>query len=351
MTDAATHPKAAARARRPYLTYNYPLLRRVFLTREFAVIGGVAVVAIVASAVIPYFASPLTTSYLLLDATPVLLMVLPMALILISGEIDLSVASTVGLSNVMLGYLYDAGWSIQLAIVAALAFGLLVGAINGFLVTVVGLPSLAVTIGTLALFRGISVGVLGTRSITKFPIDLKLLAIKNFGTTGIPMVMVVVAVFAIGFAILLHFTSFGRGVVIIGRNSEVAQFSGVNVQRTKFVLFLASGFVAALAGVFYTFRYGSSRGDNAEGLELVVIAAALLGGVSIFGGRGAIHGVLAGVLLIGILQSAMRLANLTADVINIVIGVLLAASVVAPTIFAWLRNHIGGDRGKHPAPA
>jgi rhamnose transport system permease protein len=310
----------------------------VVVTREWATILAAVVVAIVACSSIPRFASPLTLSYLLLDVTPVLIIALPMALILISGEIDLSVASTVGISNVVLGFLYAAGWPIEAAMGASLVCGVVIGALNGFLITVVGLPSLAVTIGTLALFRGIAVGILGTRSITSFPPFWTGLANLNFGRTGVPVVMVLVVILAIAFATLLHFTPFGRGVFATGRSREVARFSGVRVKRAKFVLFVLSGFVASIAGIYYTFRYGSARGDNAVGLELAVIAAVLLGGVSIFGGRGALHGVIGGVLLIGIIQSALRFANVAADVINIVVGVLLVTSVVTPNLFAWLNS-------------
>ncbi|MCU1478728.1 MAG: ATPase [Subtercola sp.] len=340
MTETDTLVAPVTRESRKYAAYGSPLWQRVLLTREFAVIIAVIIVAIVACSSIPKFATPLTLSYLLLDLTPVLLIALPMTLILISGEIDLSVASTVGISNVVLGFLYAGGVPIELAMVICLAVGLFVGALNGFLVTVVGLPSLAVTIGTLALFRGIAVGILGTTSITTFPAFYKSLANANFPRTGIPLVMVLVAALVIVFALLLHFTPFGRGIFATGRAREVARFSGVRVKRTKFILFLLSGLLASLAGIYYTFRYGSSRGDNAVGLELTVIAAVLLGGVSIFGGRGALHGVIAGVVLIGLLQSALRFSNVTSDVINIVTGALLMASVVAPTVFAWLKSRL-----------
>ena len=117
--------------------------------------------------------------------------------------------------------------------------------------------------------------------------------------------MILFVILAIVFAVLLHFTPFGRGIFAIGLSTEAARFSGVQVERTKFILFVLSGAVSALAGIYYTLRFGSARGDNATGLELSVIAAVLLGGVSIFGGRGALHGVIAGVLLIGTLASAL----------------------------------------------
>ena len=150
--------------------------------------------------------------------------------------------------------------------------------------------------------------------------------------------IILFVVLAVAFITLLHFTSFGRGIYDIGLSSEAAQFTGVDVQRTKFLLFVMTGVVSALAGIYFTLRYGSARGDNATGLELQVIAAVLLGGVSIFGGRGKLPGVIAGVLLIGVLSSALRLESVTVNVINIIIGLLLVLSVLSPTVLAWVSD-------------
>ena len=147
--------------------------------------------------------------------------------------------------------------------------------------------------------------------------------------------MIPFVVLAVGFALLLHFSTFGRGVYDIGLSSEAAHFTGVNVARTKLVLFILSGVVSAFAGVYYTLRFGSARGDNATGLELQVIAAVLLGGVSIFGGRGRLHGVIAGVVLIGVISSALRLEGVTVNVTNIIIGLLLVVSVISGSVLAW----------------
>jgi rhamnose transport system permease protein len=342
--DSATTTAPA----RTYPDYSRPLWQRWVLTRESAVIAALVIVVIVAAAAVPNFGTPITLSFLLLDITPILLIALPMTLVIVAGEIDLSVASTLGLSSVLLGVLTKAGWPIEAAMVVCLIVGLVAGAINGFLVTVVGLPSLAVTIGTLALFRGIAVGLLGTTAVTEFPFFWQSLVQSRFGNTGIPVVMVLVVVLIVVFALLLHATPYGRGLFALGLSSETAQFSGVNVARTKFIAFLLTGLISALAGIYWTLRYGSARGDNAVGLELSVIAAVLLGGVSIFGGKGALHGVVAGVLLIGVLQSALRLANVSSDAINIITGVLLIASVLSPRIVGWARN-ARASRRRSPA--
>jgi len=318
--------------------HDRPLWQRLLLTREMAIIALLIVVIVVAMTTVKGFAQPITLNYLLLDVAPILLIALPMALIMVTGEIDLSVGSMVGLASVVTGVLTQAGAPFEVAALAALAVGVVGGAVNGFLVTVVGLPSLAVTIGTLALFRGLAVGLLGTTAVTDFPEMWTALAKAKIAGTTIPYITVPFLILLVVFVVLLHFTPFGRGIYAIGLSKDAARFSGVHVERTKFILFVLAGVVAAFAGIFFTLRFGSARGDNATGLELQVIAAVVLGGVSVFGGRGQLHGVVAAVLLIGVLSSALRLANVTSDVINIITGGLLVASVVAASLLAWAQR-------------
>jgi rhamnose transport system permease protein len=330
-----TATDAPAPAVRTYPSWSRPLWWRLLVTRETAVIALTVAVILWSLATVDNFDGPLTLKFLLQDVAPILLIALPMTLVIVTGEIDLSVASVVGLSSVLLGVLHAGGMSVPAAALVALVVGTACGALNGFLVAYVGLPSLAVTIGTLALYRGIAVGLLGTTAITDFPDTWTDLATGTIGESSVPLVMIPFAVLAVVFTLLLHFSAFGRGVYDIGLSSQAARFSGVDVARTKLVVFVLSGAVSALAGVYFTLRFGSARGDNATGLELQVIAAVLLGGVSIFGGRGRLHGVLAGVVLIGVIASALRLEQVTVNVTNIVIGLLLIASVISPSVLDW----------------
>ena len=344
---------------RSYASYTRPVWWRLLLSREAAVVAALVAVILWAIYFVPFFGNQLTMTFLLLDVAPIMLIALPMTLVIVTGEIDLSVASVVGLSSVLLGSLVDHGWTVPAAMLVALLAGLLCGLINGFLVAYVGLPSLAVTIGTLALFRGIAVGLLGTKAVTDFPQRWTSLAKAEIGGTGFPVIVVPFLVLALFFALLLQYSAFGRGVYDIGLNAEAAQFAGVSVARTKLVLFVMTSLVSAFAGIYFTLRFSSSRGDNATGLELQVIAAVLLGGVSIFGGRGKLPGVIAGVLLIGVLSSALRLQGTTVNVINIIIGVLLIASVMSTSVLAWFsdltaRRHNRGRNQSGPttlAPA
>lgn len=336
---------------RTYRLHARPLWRRILFTRETAIIVLLLLVIAVSLATVRNFDNPLTVTYLLRDTAPILLIALPMTLIIITEEIDLSVASIVGLSSVVTGVLTAAGWPFEIAALLAILVGLIAGVVNGFLVTVVGLPSLAVTIGTLALFRGIAVGMLGTEAVTDFPEFWTDLAKANIPGTPVPVIMIPFAILAIVFAVLLHLTSFGRSLYAIGLNKEAAQFSGVDVGRTKFILFVLSGGVSGFAGVYFTLLYSNARGENAMGMELQIIAAVLLGGVSIFGGRGALHGVIAGVLLIGTLASALRLAGVTSDIINVITGVLLVLSVVSASLLAWLQARRSAAIGRRKGAA
>ncbi|MEP7088883.1 MAG: ABC transporter permease [Nocardioidaceae bacterium] len=318
-----THPAA-----RSYLRHDRSLWRRALLRTDTAL--GLALVAVVvwATVAVPYFAQPYTYSTLLLNSAPLLLMVLPVTLIIVTGEIDLSVGSVLGVSSALLGLLFSHGMPLVGAAAVSVLAGVLIGAFNGFMVAVVGLPSLAVTIGTLALFRGVAVGMLGTTAVTGFPGEAALWLRATVGGTPVPRVLVGIAVLAVLFGVLLHATTFGRGVFAIGLSSETALFSGIAVNRTKMLLFIASGTVAALTGVLYTLIYSNAIGSNGIGLELQVVTAIVLGGVSIWGGRGTLAGAIIGALLIGTLSKALQLLNVGSDVISVITGGALILSVV-----------------------
>jgi rhamnose transport system permease protein len=278
--------------------------------------------------------------YLNLSIGEVAIMTLPMTLIVVTGEIDLSVASTLGMSSALLGYLYAHGWSVPLAIAAALIVGAAAGAFNGFLVTKVGLPSLAVTIGTLTLYRGIAIVILGPQTVSTFPAKY-----TNIGVTSLPHTGGYVSysvgfflVLAILFGIALHATPFGRSLFVMGANAEAARYAGLRVKRTKFRLFVLSGLVCAFAGILYTFRLSTAVQDNGIGLELSVVTVVLLGGVSIFGGRGSILGVVLAIAVFAGLQSALFLTNFEQRAMGVVTGSLLLLSVLIPNASTFVRR-------------
>jgi rhamnose transport system permease protein len=278
----------------------------------------------------PYFLNATNFFYIGLNMGEIAIMALPLMLIIMAGEIDLSVASMLGLSGTVMGSLFSDGWSIWLAMAAALAVGALGGTLNGLLVAKLGLPSIAVTIGTLTLFRGIAEILLAPRTITGFPPSLTKIGVVPVPGTQIAYSAAIFLILAVVAGIVLHATPLGRAIIAIGLQREAAQFAGIRVNRIKFWLFVLSGVMCAFAGILFTLKNASVSYDAGTGLELNVVAIVLFGGVSIFGGRGTVVGVVLSVAIVGCLQQALTQRNVQPEVQNIILGVLLLISVVIP---------------------
>jgi rhamnose transport system permease protein len=298
-----------------------------------------------------FFLSAGNFSNLLAAMMEVAIMALPMALIVIAAEIDLSVESMAGLASAILGFLWAAGVPIWVAIPIVLLVGALGGLMNGLLVARFGLPSLVVTLGTLALFRGMALIILGPRGISDFPEAFTTLGFGKVPGTPIPWPFVVFLVIALILGIVLHRTWIGRQIYATGKNAGVARFSAVRVARLKIGLFMLSGLVAALAGVILTSRLSSARADAGQGMTLTVVTIVLLGGVNIFGGSGTIPGVVLAALTVAVMQNALRLASVSVDVQAIALGLLLILSVVIPTLAHQAKSAVDRVRGGRPPPA
>lgn len=266
-----------------------------------------------------------------------IIVALVMTLIIINAEIDLSVASVMGLSAVVFAWLLNQGWGGGSAALACLAVGLLAGGVNATLVARVGIPSLVVTLAMMIAYRGFARVLVEDQSLGNFPAWITTLGQK--GLVGpLPLSLILFFLLLVLLGVLLHRTGFGREVVVIGTNAEVARFSGINVRRVKTVLFILSAVISALAGMLYAARLGSVRGDSALGFELDIITMVLLGGVSIFGGKGSMAGVFLSILIILNLRNGMALLNITGHVQTGVIGVLLIGSVLLPNLVTDLRT-------------
>ncbi|MEU8637186.1 ABC transporter permease [Amycolatopsis sp. NPDC048633] len=320
------------------------------LSWDAAVVLVTVVVVLVASGAVENFGTSRNFTFLLLDLLPIALIALPMTFIIVTGEIDLSVASTLGLTSAVMGSLWDAGLSIETIIPLCILLGAVLGAVNGFFVTVLKLPALAVTIGTLALYRGLAFVVLGDGAVADFPRVYTSWVTGTIGDGPIPNVLIPLIVVAALFGLVLHATPIGRSVFAAGAGEQAARFAGIRTGRLKFWLYVVSGAVAGIAGVLWTLRYSSARADNGFGLELAVVAAVLLGGVSIFGGKGTLPGVLAGVVLLATLQNALRLQDVSNEALNIVTGVLLIVSVLLPNIVSSARTALR-RRNRATAPS
>jgi rhamnose transport system permease protein len=287
-------------------------------------------------------------NFIIGDVSEVMLIAFPMALLIIVKEIDLSVASNLTLSSAMIGVTWQGTGSMAIAVVAGLATGAACGLLNGLLVTKLRLSSLAVTIGTLALFRGLCYVILGDTPIADYPVEWTDLGYVPIGSTFLPWVIVPMVIAGLAFWYVLHGTRFGRWIFAIGQGDEAAIFSGIPMQRVKLGLFVLTGFMCGVAGLGYTIRFASSSPDGALGYELLVIAAVLFGGVAIAGGSGTIWGVAAAVLIWGFSRSYLQLNDWDANALVIVSGLLLLVSVTVPRLLSKIRDYVAHRSSRPP---
>ncbi|MDR0377835.1 MAG: ABC transporter permease [Spirochaetaceae bacterium] len=253
--------------------------------------------------------------------------VLPMMLVIILGNIDISVASNVAFSSVMMAVIFNAGVPMPLAMLCALVIGTLCGGINGLLlVKFRELPAMIVTLSTMTIYRGVAYVILEDRASGGFPPWFSFFA---WGYVGpFPFILIAFAVAAAIFGLLLHKTSFGRSVYGMGSNLLACRYSGVKTDRILVTVFLLTGFMSAVCAIFLSSRMGSTRPNVAQGYELDVIAMVVLGGVSTSGGTGRIAGPLLAIFIIGFLNYGLGLINVSAQVILIILGLLLVLSVL-----------------------
>jgi rhamnose transport system permease protein len=277
-----------------------------------------------------------------------IIVALIMTFIIINGEIDLSVASVMGLSACTFGWLFHAGVPAGFAIVIVMAVGVVCGVINGVFITRLGIPSLVVTLSTLIGYRGLARVLVEDRGINQFPEWFDALGQQPL-LGPFPLSLIIFFVLFVILAVVLHFSGFGRRVYVIGNNAEVATYSGVDVARIKMQLFVASSTISALAGLLFAARVGAIRGDVAQGFELDIITIVLLGGVSIFGGSGSLLGTLLSILIVLSLRNGMDLANMTGHIQTGLVGLLLILSVLIPNAKTYAgrfyrRSLQGGER-------
>jgi rhamnose transport system permease protein len=316
-----------------------------------ALLALVVLTVVVGSLLNPDFGTASNLGFVVQDIGEVMLIALPMTFLIMTGEIDLSVASTAALSGCVLGWAWHASGSMAVACLAALGTGAVCGAVNGLLVTRLGLGSLAVTIGTLGLYRGLCYALLGDSTVADFPSTWTDLGYSTLPGTSLPYVTPLLVVLAIAFGGVLHLTTLGRWVFGIGQSAQAAHFAGVPVGAVKFWLFVATGTVSGLAGIVYDLRFASARPDGALGFELAVIASVLFGGVSIFGGVGTLWGVVGAVAFLGVLRSLLQLADVPPNGLTIITGGLLLASVVVPVLAGhWQSFRERRARAPRPAP-
>lgn len=266
------------------------------------------------------------------------IMALPMMMVIIGGDIDISVASNLALASVFMGMASTAGAPTPILILIGLVSGSIMGAFNGFLITRFAIPSIAVTIGTLSLYRGIASVILGDKAYTSYPKSFAYLGQGYLPGTHIPFELLLFVLLAALAGFVLHRTVFGRRVYALGNNPTTARFSGVRVDRLRLIAFTLNGLAAGVASVLLTARVGSTRPNIATGWELDVITTVVLGGVAITGGKGSIWGVILAVFLLGFVQFGMALVNIPGQVMNIVTGFILIIAIMVPELIKRGRN-------------
>lgn len=284
----------------------------------------------------PYFLDWWNLSDATFNFTEKAMIAFAMAMLIIAGEIDLSVASIIALASTAMGAAMEAGLGTPGLVMVGLAVGLLCGAFNGALVCGLGLPSIVVTIGTLSLFRGLAFIVLGDQAYNGYPASFAWFG-QGYVWWVVTVEMVLFVIFALLFWALLHRTSFGRAVYAVGNNPVAAAFSGIRVARVKFILFLLTGLMSGVAAVCLTSRLGSTRPSIAQGWELEVVTMVVLGGVSILGGSGSIPGVVIAAIVLGMVTFGLGLLNVPGIVMSIFVGALLIGVIAIPRLIKLAR--------------
>lgn len=270
--------------------------------------------------------------------TEVGLIAVIMTFVIITGGIDLSVGSILGMSAILLGVFWkNLGLPLELAIFLSLVVGTFAGFLNGVIITQFKVPPLIATLGTLALYRGIAEGVSEARSVRGYPDWFYVLGQGQ--VLGVPTQLWLLAIVAVIAAIILGLTTWGRVTYAIGSNEVAARFSGLRVNWIKIAIYSASGFSAALAAVIFVSRVSTTRSDMGSGIELDAITAVVLGGTSIFGGRGTILGTVLGLILIQALKNGLSLAGVKSDGTIVLIGAVLVGTILVSNLF-----HRNGNR-------
>lgn len=313
-------------------------IRNYLLRWESILVMLLAAVIIINTWISPYFLDVYNLSDATFNFSEKAIIALAMALLIISREIDLSVAANIAVCSLGMGLLSSMGFGTFPLVIAGLAIGTACGAVNGALVTYFRLPSIVVTIGTMSLFRGLAQVVLGDQALTKYPSGLTSFG-QGYIWPGIPIPnsFALFLILACLFGFVLHRTVIGRQIFAIGHNPTAARFSGIKVEKIRFWLFVLTGLMAGIAAVLLTGRIGSTRPNIALGWELEIVTMVILGGISIAGGTGTILGLVLSVFILGLTIFGLSLVNVPGIVIAILIGALLITSIAIPIVAAKFR--------------
>ena len=306
---------------------------RSLLLRHEAILGALLIVTLIALA---WQSDRFFTADNLLNQGRLMaevgLVALAMTFVIVTGGIDLSVGSILGLVAILLGVFWqNMGIPLPLAMVLGIAVGGVAGLVNGLIITRFSVPPLIATLATLALYRGLAEGISQARSVRGYPDWF--FTLGQGEVLGVPTQLWIFGLLAVIAAIILGLSTFGRATYAIGSNAIASRFSGLSVDRSLLLIYTASGLIAGLAAVIFVSRVSTTRSDMGTGLELDVITAVVLGGTSIFGGRGTIIGTLLGLGLMQALKNGLALAGVKGDGTIVVIGAVLIGTILISNIF------------------
>ncbi|MEP2782595.1 MAG: ABC transporter permease [Pseudoruegeria sp.] len=310
---------------------------RTFKSWEMLLVGVAVFIFIFNCFASPYFLNAWNLSDATFNFTEKAMIAFAMTLLIISGEIDLSVAAIIALASTMMGVAMEAGATTPVLVLVGLTTGVMCGAFNGVLITRFGLPSIVVTIGTMSFFRGLSYIILGDGAYRGYPADFAWFG-QGYVFWVISVEFVIFVILAVFYTILLHKTNFGRAIYAVGNNATAAAFSGIRVERVKLILFLLTGLMSGLAAVCLTSRLGSTRPSIASGMELEVVTMVVLGGVNILGGSGSVPGVIIAAFIMGLVTFGLGLLNVPGIVMSIFLGVLLIGVIALPRLWSRVRR-------------
>jgi ribose transport system permease protein len=314
----------------------------------FTVLFVLLALIVILSILSPFFLTLGNITNVLVQSVFVLLVAVGITFVLISGGIDLSVGSIMGLSAGVNAYLLIQGVPVGLAILAGLATGMLIGLINGLIITRLGIADFIVTLAMLGIIRGVLQLITERNPLRGFESNEFFTYLANSSVIGIPVPVIIAAVITLVSAFVLRSTSFGRSVFAVGINPQAAHLAGINVNGVRLRVFVLSGLLAAVAGILLASRLTSVQPAFGAGYELVAISAAVVGGTSLTGGRGSMWGTVVGALLLAVLQNGLRLLEVDASWFTIITGLLIIAAVVLDRV---LQRLVAGAARETEAPA
>lgn len=304
--------------------------RRVGQVRELGLLVVLLLIFVGVGVPEPRFVALNNLGEILLSVAIIAIVAVGETLVVITRNVDLSVSAIIGLVAFVSGDLFKEHPGISMALVLAIGcgIGVLLGIVNGLLASYGGVPSIVVTLGTLYIYRGLDYAVAGGKQVSAFDVPDRFLSLATDTILGVPLLIVIAAVIAIIFALFLRYARIGRQLYAIGSNPEAARLAGIQSNRLVLLAFIISGLLSAIAGILWAARFATVDANAATGLELLVVAAVVVGGVNIFGGSGTILGAMLGAIVLATIQDALNILNISAFWLQAFYGAAILLAVM-----------------------